>query len=198
MSKLQDFYFTWKRRIVTRIVKSKLNLSDVSLISMNCIGGIVYIDCKSQFLSPTAGLFMLPGDFIKFVNNLDEYLTKTPVVFMGSQYPIGILGDIKIYFMHYASPEEAVEKWERRKLRVNKDKIIVIMVERNGFRDNHFEAFKQIKYPKVLFTKSERYICEDSIYIPKFKDFDELPDIIPGRYMYYRGRLVKKIKNSFK
>lgn len=198
MNGLKDTYYICKRRILSRIVKSQLDLSNISLISMNCIGGVVYHDCNKRFLSPTVNLYFYPSDFIKFVNNLEYYLSLTPRVEMGEKYPIGILDDIKIFFMHYDNPEEALSKWEERKARVNKDRIFVIMVERDGFSDEDFENFKRIKYPKLLFTKSEKYLFDDSLYISKFNNLDQLPDIIPGRYIYYKMKLIKSINRAYK
>lgn len=193
-----EFYYTWRRRILSRMVKKKLDLSDVSLISMNCVGGILYHDCESKFLTPTIDLYFSASDFIKFVNNMDLYLAETPRVVMGSKYPIGVLGDIKLYFMHYDTPEEALAKWEERKKRINKEKIFVIMVERNGFSKADFEEFKKIKYPKFLFTNKKEYICDDSVYMPRYKGLNELPDIIPGRRMYYKMALPNAIKRAMR
>ena len=194
---LKSFYYTQKRRIVSRIVKKKVNISDVSLISQNCVGGVIYHDVKQKFLSPTINLFILPKDFIKFVNNLDYYLSLTPKVEMGKDYPIGTLGDVKINFMHYSSPQEALEKWEERKQRINFDKIFVLMVERDGFDDEDFNDFLKLKYPKILFTRNKKYICDDSLYFKEYKNQKQLPDIIPGRYMYKNMTLVKLINKAF-
>lgn len=187
----KNFYYTQKRRILSRIVKKKVNISNVSLISQNCIGGVIYHDTNQKFLSPTVNLYILPKDFIKFVNNLNYYLSLTPKVEMGEKYPIGFLDDIKIYFMHYSSPEEAVEKWEERKQRINFNKIFVIMVERDGFDDEVFKDFLNIKYPKILFTRNEKYISNNSVYLKKFKNEKELSNIIPGRYIYKYLKIVK-------
>ncbi len=198
MVNLKAKVLDYRGRIYIRNVKKQLDLSDISLISMNCIGGIVYHDCKKKFLSPTVNLFFLPSDFIKFVNNLDHYLSITPKITMGEDYPIGIIGDIKIFFMHYTSCEEALAKWEERKARINKDRIFVIMVERDGFSKQDFENFKKIKYPKLLFTKTEEYECEDSFYMSRYKDLPQLPDIIPGRYMYNKMKLVNSINKAYR
>ena len=197
MNFIKDNYYKWRRRVLSQKVKKQLDLSDISLISMNCIGGIVYHDCEQRFLSPTVNLYFTPDDFLKFINNLNFYLSKTPKIVMGKNYPIGELGDIKINFMHYSTPDEALSKWEERKARINKEKIFVIMVERDGFNEHDFEEFEKIEYPKVLFTKTEKYKCEDAIYIPKYKDLDQIPDIIPGRYMYYKMKLINSIKKAY-
>lgn len=194
---MSEWYNTWRRRILSRVVKKKLDLSDVSLVSMNCVGGILYHDCKSKFLSPTIDLYFSASDFIKFVNNMDEYLDETPRVIMGSKFPIGTLRDIKLYFMHYDTSEEAFAKWEERKTRINKGRIFVVMVDRNGFDDNDFENFKKIKYPKFLLTNKKDHICKDSVYMPKYKSLEEMPDVIPGRRMYYKMALPNAIKKAF-
>ncbi len=198
MNRIKNLYYTWRRRLLSNIVKRKTDLSDISILSMNCIGGVLYHDCEQRFLSPTINLYFLPSDFIKFVNNLDYYLSITPYAEMGDKYPIGKLDDIKIFFMHYDNTEIALEKWEERKKRINKDKIFVIMVERDGFTKENFESFKKIKYPKLLFTKTKEYKCEDSFYMKKYKDLEQLPDIIPGRYMYDKMKLINSINKAYK
>lgn len=189
---------TWRRRILAYKVKKKLDISDVSVISMNCIGGVLYHDCNQRFLSPTVNLYFLPSDFIKFVNNLEHYLSLTPEIGMGDSYPVGKLDDIKVFFMHYTSCEEALDKWEKRKIRIDFDKIFVIMVERDGFSEQDFENFKRIKYPKLLFTKTKEYECDSSFYMSRYSKLAQLPDIIPGRHMYDKMRLVNEINKAYK
>ena len=198
MDSLKNFYLSWRRRILSYKVKKRLDLSDISLISMNCIGGIVYHDCEQRFLSPTVNLYFTPDDFLKFINNLSFYLSKTPKIVMGKNYPIGELDDIKINFMHYSTPDEALSKWEERKSRINKEKIFVIMVERDGFIKKNFEDFNRINYPKLLFTKTKEYKCEDSLYMSRYKKLEQLPDIIPGRYMYSKMKLIDSINKAYK
>lgn len=77
-----------------------------------------------QILNPYGKSLFTASDFIKFVNDLDYYLSFTPVVEMGEKYPIGTLDDIKIFFMHYDSCEDALQKWEDRKKRVNPQKYL--------------------------------------------------------------------------
>lgn len=68
-------------------------------------------------------MFLYPVDFIKYVKKLKYYsglkleFIKEPNI----TYPVGKLDDIKIYFMHYKSEEEAMQKWEERTKRLNYD-----------------------------------------------------------------------------
>ncbi|MGN1051331.1 MAG: DUF1919 domain-containing protein [Acutalibacteraceae bacterium] len=195
--KIKGYYNILRWKCMSKRIQGKVDVSDVSLISMNCIGGMLYHDLGQKFLSPTVNLFFTADDFIKFVSNLPYYLSLKIKVSNGEDYPIGILDDIKVYFMHFKNAEEAYKKWEERKKRINLNKIFVIMVEQNGFSDKNFEDFQNIKYPKFLFTKTEKYSCKDSLYMPKYRSMETLPDIIPGRHIYDKMALIKAINGAF-
>lgn len=124
-----------KRFFVKRSIKSK----NFSVISNNCWAGRLYQYLDMPYLSPTAGLYFFAPDYIKFVSDLHRYL-NTPLHFINpeeSKYyeeikkrgqtekPVGILDDVEIVFLHYKTKEEAEEKWNRRKERVNFDNIIL-------------------------------------------------------------------------
>ena len=165
---------------------------------MNCIGGVLYHDCRMQFLSPTINLFFTATDFIKFVNCLEYYLSLTPIVTMGDDYPIGRLDDIHVYFMHFDSVENALKKWEERKKRVKFDRIFVIMVEQNGFSESEYAGFLKIKYPKLLFAKDPKYNSDDVVCFEKYKDLTELPNIIENREFYKTMKLPKAIQRAYR
>ena len=78
-------------------------------------------DLGVKFNTPTVNLFLKPKDFNKFLLNFDKYINMDleEEKVEDLKYPIGKLGDIKIYFQHYKSFEEAKVKWDERKKRVN-------------------------------------------------------------------------------
>ena len=115
---------------IIRIINKRLKLKNknISIISSNCIGGVIYSEIGTRFLSPTINLYIMPSDFVKFVSNLKLYLeSELEFIDENSNFPIAKLIDIKIYFMHYNSEEEAREKWNERKKRVNYDNIFIII-----------------------------------------------------------------------
>lgn len=199
MNKISYYIRRIKEEIKIIRIKKQLDLSDVTLLSQNCIGGVMYHDCQAQFLSPTVNLYMPPCDFIKFVNNYEDYLSYAPVVTMGETYPMGYLKDnLQVNFMHYESVEDALTKWETRKTRIRKDRIFVICIERDGFDERAFKAFQEIEYPKVLFTRNIKWKDEKNcIFMSKYQGEDQVPDLIPGRMMYYKNKLPKLIKKAF-
>jgi len=124
-----------RRAFLKNVIKNR----NFSIISNNCWAGRAYQYLDMPYLSPTAGLYFFAPDYIKFVSDLKRYL-NTPLRFINpeeSKYyeeikkrnqtdkPIGILDDVEIVFLHYKTKEEAEEKWNRRKERVNFDNIII-------------------------------------------------------------------------
>ena len=67
----------WKREHEKKCLRYRkiFQNKDISIISMNCTGGILYHDLGLQFRSPTVNLFMRAEDFIKFCENLEFYLS---------------------------------------------------------------------------------------------------------------------------
>ena len=94
-------YIRLKEIIRIRAIKKQLDLSDVTIFSQNCIGGVMYHDCGAKFLSPTINLYMLPSDFMRFVQNYEKYFAESPQIKDGEKYPIGVFSDgLQINFMH--------------------------------------------------------------------------------------------------
>ena len=105
-------------------------------------GGVIYHDLVLQFLSPTINLFFSPNDFCKFCLNLKYYISlqikekESP-----KPYPVGMVGDIELNFMHYESFEEARQCWEKRKARINYDNLVVIGISSKDTPEEYYEEF---------------------------------------------------------
>ncbi len=127
----------------TAITANRLKNKDFTIISNNCGAGIFgYKELGLQYTTPTVGLFFFLEDYIKFLSNLEHYLniliqfvgvSKHPTVkehmsLRGHPYPVGVLEDVEICFLHYHSEEEARVKWTRRARRVNLENLFVMLV----------------------------------------------------------------------
>lgn len=115
--------------------RKRLKNSDFTLICSNCFGGIFYHWLGLKFNTPFINLWLTNEDFIKAVANWDKFIDH-PIVEdkeadMG--YPVGIsLDGIRIYFQHYKTFDEAIEKWNTRKNRINHSKIVFLLTNWNG------------------------------------------------------------------
>ena len=161
-----------KRKIFAKIRKKHLKKLDFTIISNNCWGGMIYESYDLPKLSPTVGLFFMAKDYIKFVSNLKYYLDleldfidiseskyKDWDGFKKStiNYPIGRLQDIELFFMHYKSREEALEKWNRRKKRVNYDNLIVKFNDSNLCTYEDLLLFDNLPYEKKFCFSVKKY-----------------------------------------
>ena len=172
-----------------------VDAEDITFISQNCIGGVLYHDLGLQFLSPTINTFIPEPGFVKMVLNLRHYMEQELVMRWGEEYPIGMLDDVEIHFMHYNTCKEAKEAWDRRKVRINWDKIFIIGTDRDGFDENTYELWKQISYPKMLFTANPEF-AEDAVCFPEYASSGQVGDLISGRVFYCNGHLIDKIVHT--
>ena len=175
----------------TNAVKD-MHAEGITFISQNCIGGVLYHDLGLQFLSPMINTFIPEPGFVKLVLNLRHYMEQELVVRWHETYPVGMLEDVEIHFMHYETCKDAKEAWNRRKQRINWDKIFVIGTDRDGFDETVYELWKQVKYPKILFTAHPEF-TEEAVYFPEYAAEGQVVDLISGRKFYHNGMLISKL-----
>ena len=121
---------SYLRQVINKKNQKKLINQDFTLICNNCNGGFLYHDLSLRFRSPFINLWLTSKDFIKYLQNV-QYYQEQELVFVKENaidYPVAMLGDIKIYFMHYHSEEEARTKWKERTLRMNLDNCYILFI----------------------------------------------------------------------
>lgn len=57
-----------------------------------------------------------------------------------------MLADIEIRFNHYKTFEEAVEKWEERKRRINWDNLYVMAIDGDNCSEESLQRFDALPY----------------------------------------------------
>ncbi len=153
------------RNLRNKQMRKKLK-NKPSIIANHCIGGIISHDLGLKFLSPTVNLKILPDDFIKFIENLDKYLNAEFVkVDSDLPYPVAKLEDITVYFVHYKSFEEAVNKWKERAKRVDYNNLRVIMTAREGASYETLKKFNDLPYKKVVFDDVAHPELESAVHV---------------------------------
>ena len=159
------------RRLDRSLYRKRLRNTSFSLITNNCIGGIVSHDLGLQVRSPTVNLYFTDEDFILFCQHLRHYL-GLPVEKVDSElgYPVGALkgdyGTVRVYFMHYGSFEEAKEKWEKRSSRVDFDNLYILMEAKKCSR-TILEQFDRLDFPnKAVLTDGPHPEIRSSFPIP--------------------------------
>ena len=197
--KLKKIYF----KIVGPIKRKKFKCTDFTIISNNCFGGIIYRNNNLPYNTPTAGLFFMANDYIKFIYDMKNYLSKelTEIKIEDSNYydylksinynaPIGKLGDVEIMFLHYPTFEEAKEKWDRRKQRINYDKIIYKFSEQNNCTYEDLKKFEEFNALNKLCFTFNKY---DDLKCIQFTEFEKNP----GMFNDSSERVFKKYFNIY-
>lgn len=119
-------------KFITPRYKKRLRNRDISILCNNCTGGFVLHDLGIRFNSPTINMFFHGLDFFDFVEHF-EYYIQQPLIenknpnygSITTTYPVAILNggekyrNLELHFLHYSSFEEAKDKWNKRKERLN-------------------------------------------------------------------------------
>lgn len=123
------------------------------------------------------------------LKDFDRYMTAdlSEVFEDGISYPIGKLDDVTIYFQHYDSFEQAKEKWDERKKRIDKTKLFVLFTDRDGCTYEDFVEFDSLPYNKVVFTNKPYPKIKSSFYIKGFENLDSVGEC----YEYMPDKIIK-------
>jgi len=162
---------------------------DFSLIASNCTGTLPYRFLNMPHLSPTVNLFFFAPDYMKFASRLEHYLNQ-PLQFTASSrypegrqtheehggYPIGLLDDIEIHFMHYTSKADAKEKWERRAARVNFDNLIFTFTDRDLCTPELIQQFNELPGRKLMLTARPMPWVPSAVTVPAYRGLSEIGD----------------------
>lgn len=183
--KYERILFSTKRR-------KKLKNLDFSIISSNCVGTIIYHDLELGFLSPTINLAIGMNDFVKLAGNLKWYMEQELVEIKDkNECPAGMLGDIRINFVHYDSFEEGARKWEERKERINWDNLIFIGSERGDCTYETLQSFDKLPCKnKVILTHIRYPEITSSYYIKGFENQSHLGIITNYKKQFWRRRYM--------
>ena len=176
--------------------RRRLINTDFSLISSNCNGGFILHDLGLRFNSPFVNLWIKPQDYIRMLRNLKEFL-ETPLLFVkedGISHPVGEIKGVRIYFQHYLSEKEALEKWNSRTKRMNYENLFVLFSDRDGCTIEDLKAFDELPFKnKVVFTNRKYEDIHSSFYTKGFEKMDSVGQC----FMYMPHKLGKKYYDQF-
>lgn len=148
--------------------RKKLKNKNFTIISNNCVGWGFYGKFGLKYQTPTIGIFWYPSDYIKFLENF-EYYIKQPLKFTDTSwnpkandarkeryFPTGLLGDVELQCFAYKTEKEALEKWNRRVPRINRDNLFVIFSDKyGGFKEEYLERYERLPFSHKIFLSSK-------------------------------------------
>lgn len=177
-----------KEKVITRYhnikfnkVRTLIKKNDITIVSNNCWGGHLYRDLNLPYNSPFIGLFITSPDYIKMLNDFEGYMNQELTFITKSildegksnpkprNYPIGVLKDIEIHFLHYQNESEAKEKWNRRKARINWDNLYFKFSEKFYCTPELVREFDSLPLEnKLVLTKELYEDLSSSVQLKKF------------------------------
>lgn len=180
-----------ERKFYLKGKKKKLHNTNPTVIASNCNGAVILHDLGCRFNSPTVNLYFDAKDFIKLLSNPTKYFEEELIEISSEEiFPVGMLGDVKVYFMHYKNFDEAKKKWDERKERINYDNMFVMMTDKNGCTEEDIKTFDELPYKnKVIFTHKEYPKYKSAYYMKGFEREGEvgiLSDWKPGKFLFRR------------
>lgn len=188
--------------------RKKLKYPTFTIISNNCWAGHCYRYFQVPYNTPTIGLYFFPNEYVKFASNLKYYLglELTFIDYKNSKHrdileargetnaPIGLLEDVEIVFLHYKTKQEAYEKWNRRKSRMDWDNLFIKFSEMNGCTEDDLFAFDRISHnSKFVLTRHVRKDIKSSIYFPGYEKQNQITN---DTTYFNRGLDLIKILNK--
>ena len=132
-----------------------------SIVSDDCWAGAVYRHFDRPYDTPFVGLFVRSEEYLRMLGDLRAYLAE-PLRFRdrlgesaGTRYPVGLLGDVEIHFLHYRHRGHADVAWSRRMERMDFDRLAVkFSAAPDGRAHDQVARFSRLPFErKVAFSK---------------------------------------------
>ena len=160
-----------RRKSVTKKQIKRLQNRDFTLIANNCNGCVLLHELGIKFNSQFVNLAINPVDYIKYLSKFDYY-NELDVTFIEDDsvpYPVGMIGDVRIDFVHYKSKEEARAKWNERKKRLNPQNMFVMFTEQEKCTEECIRVFDELPFEnKVVFTCKEYNEIKSSVFVKRY------------------------------
>ncbi len=196
-----------KRNIHHLILRKRIHKRSFTLISQNCVGGVIYHMLDMPFKTPTINLYINDEDFVKLAENPRYYFSIEPEPLLEKyieptdeqvNYPLIKVGDITVYCRHYNSCKEAIDSWNRRRERIDYNNIYVIATSWNLHESAELiERIGKCGYPNVIFTY-EKYDLPNCVYLKgdKWKK-DKRGFVKPAIPNYSKNGYIRNFEELF-
>lgn len=114
-----------------------------------------------------------------------------------NDYPLALLGgNIEIHFLHYLSEKEALKKWDRRKQRINFNKMLFAFTDDENCNYDDLLLFENIEFPKVVFTSKKFSGITSSVFLKHLNHQNSVGDIYTNKWHTRRYFNVSKWINN--
>ena len=128
----------------------------------------LYAPCYIKLLRKTLSINNLGLDLIFIEQSQYEEANEARI---NNPYPIGVLEDIEIHFLHYNNEEDAKSKWTERTKRVNWNNLLVKFCHRDNCTEQLLLEFDKLNFKKkVCFTAKNYPQFKSTVWFSEYKD----------------------------
>lgn len=192
------------RPLRCRSLRRRLTGPVPSILSNDCVGGVMAHDLGLPFRSPTVNLFFDSVDgFLAYVAGIDYYrsapLLDGGTLRQGSRcYPVGLLAgsgrwpEVKIHFLHYASFDLAQRKWRERSERIDPAQLCVVLHAKHLSPDELERFLRLPAGRKVVISYPSLPLSHPSIF-----KLHSLAEFSPGRILDFCGWTGRRYLDDF-
>lgn len=201
--KLKYKLFDMKRAAWLKKLRKRLKNHDFTIISHNCIAGVIYHDLELRFDSPTINLrFKNCTEYPVFCKHIQAY-TDCPMEDISAEenqpfpcarlVPAG-LPPITLYMQHYKSFDDAKAAWQKRCKRIHWDNMFFIYEFYNDLHTmDALQAFDALPYRnKVALVHSPVEGIECAKYVSCYKNGAQA-----GAILEFTGNTGKRNLDEF-
>lgn len=199
------------KKILQKFNRIGLKNRDFTIIADNCWGNFLYQDFGIEYQSPFVGLFIFSPDYLLLLENFDERM-KCELQFIPAEsskyknqlvtwktlgkYPIALLGpDCEIHFLHYHSEEEARSKWNRRRVRINKENMLVKFCDRDLCTPELIKRFDALPFKNKICFTAKPYDYKSVVALSHEKG----KEMVENEWKHYKKDVdIKEILNTLK
>jgi len=169
------------RNLGKTILLTSVKDKSFTIFSNDCYGGEIYRIMQMPYNTPFVGLMLMGPCYLKFLSEPHKYLKSTFTFIEESKYdeinklrnlkgmyPIGLLNDIEVHFLHYETEQDAIEKWQRRATRINWNNLkIKFSIDKDYSDINSLNIFSKLNFrDKVSFSNNQYKDYSFNILIP--------------------------------
>jgi len=149
MSPLRAF----RQRLIRHYRTHHLPRSGVSVLSDDCWAGRIYAELGTPCRSPFVRMGFTPPEYLKFILHMREP-DALKVLSVSSEergYPIIETRHARLFGMHHDSNESFVQAFERRRRRIDWDKLLIkIDFGKAKYRPCDIEQWNAMKLPRAV------------------------------------------------
>jgi uncharacterized protein (DUF1919 family) len=147
---------------------------------------------KPSYNTPFVGLFLYGQCYIKLLQNFDFYL-KQDLVFVTKSaykdtiqaYPIALLYDVELHFLHYKTQHEVIDKWYRRlerlKEQINYDNFFFQISDQDLIDENIIQTFHKLDFKnKLSFSAFDIEGLNNQQHVNVYKQYNQFKTCTPN------------------